>query len=761
MDMNEIKEIFFQECEEQLAELESGLLKMNDGDRDPETVNAVFRAVHSIKGGAGAFGLDDLVAFAHVFETTLDCVRSNKLEPTQDVLKVMLKSADVLADLTNAARDGGSVDESRSRGLVKELEALANGELPSPSAAAEAPAPKAAAKAAPAASAPTPKPTDDSGFQPIPFSFDDFGGDEAGSDLPAYEVTFKPRYELYSKGNDATLLLRDLSRLGEMTIYCNMDELPGLEELDPEGAYFFWNVTIKTDKGEDAIRTVFEFAEWDCDLTVKPVEAASAGAAGNEELPMVPVPFDLSILDETDATEQVSAARSEDATAAVAAAETASNVTQMAAAAARVEKKESAAAAAAAANAAAQNNAAGAGQTIRVDLDRVDRLINLVGELVINQAMLSQSVIENDTTGTSSINMGLEELQQLTREIQDSVMAIRAQPVKPVFQRMSRIVREIADMTGKSIRLITEGENTEVDKTVIDKLAEPLTHMIRNAVDHGIETPEKRAAAGKNTEGTVRLTAKHRSGRILIELADDGAGINREKVRQKAIDNDLIPADANLSDEEIDNLIFLPGFSTADKISDISGRGVGMDVVKRSIQALGGRINITSKPGHGSVFTMSLPLTLAVLDGMVVTVAGQTLVVPLTAIVETLQPEAAAIHSFGANHRLISIRNSFCPLVDVGRILNFRATQANPVEGVALLVESEGGGQRALMVDAIQGQRQVVIKSLEANYTHVPGIAAATILGDGRVALILDVDAVVGASRGQSLKAEMSLAAVG
>lgn len=764
MDMNEIKEIFFQECEEQLAELESGLLKMNDGDRDPETVNAVFRAVHSIKGGAGAFGLDDLVAFAHVFETTLDCVRSNKLEPNQDVLKVMLKSADVLADLTNAARDGGSVDESRSRGLVKELEALANGELPSPSAVSDAPAPKPVAKAAPApvAAALAPKPTDESGFQPIPFSFGDFGGEEMPIDLPAYEITFKPRFELYSKGNDATLLLRDLSRLGEMSIYCNTDALPGLDELDAEGAYFFWNITIKTDKGEDAIRTVFEFAEWDCDLTIKPAEDAKPGET-NEELPMIPVPFDLSILDDG-ATEASSAPepKADDTAAAVAAAETATNVTQMAAAAARVEKKESAAAAAAAASAAAANNAAaGAGQTIRVDLDRVDRLINLVGELVINQAMLSQSVIENDTTGTSSINMGLEELQQLTREIQDSVMAIRAQPVKPVFQRMSRIVREIADMTGKSIRLITEGENTEVDKTVIDKLAEPLTHMIRNAVDHGIETPEKRAAAGKNTEGTVRLTAKHRSGRILIELADDGAGINREKVRQKAIQNDLIPADANLSDEEIDNLIFLPGFSTADKISDISGRGVGMDVVKRSIQALGGRINITSKPGHGSVFTMSLPLTLAVLDGMVVTVAGQTLVVPLTAIVETLQPEAAAIHSFGASHRLISIRNSFCPLVDVGRILNFRATQANPVEGVALLVESEGGGQRALMVDAIQGQRQVVIKSLEANYTHVPGIAAATILGDGRVALILDVDAVVGASRGQSLKAEMSLAAVG
>ncbi|MBB4064092.1 chemotaxis protein CheA [Gellertiella hungarica] len=763
MDMNEIKEIFFQECEEQLAELESGLLKLNDGDRDPETVNAVFRAVHSIKGGAGAFGLDDLVAFAHVFETTLDCVRSNKLEPTQDVLKVMLKSADVLADLTNAARDGGSVDESRSRALVKELEALANGQ-PLSHAAPDAPA-AAAPAAAPAAAAPAP--TDPSGFQPIPFSFDDFpaSADEE-KDAPNFEVTFKPRSDLYAKGNDATLLLRDLSRLGEMTIYCNTDSLPTLDKLDPEAAYFHWVISIATDKGEDAIRTMFEFAEWDCDLQVKPLTEV---AAVSEDQPMVPVPFDLSILDDEPAAPEPKAEPAPAASPAaetVAAAKTATAVMEAVntAVAAKAEKKEAAAPAPAAANAAAQaaaNSAAGMAQTIRVDLDRVDRLINLVGELVINQAMLSQSVIENDNNGASSINMGLEELQQLTREIQDSVMAIRAQPVKPVFQRMSRIVREIADMTGKSIRLITEGENTEVDKTVIDKLAEPLTHMIRNAVDHGIETPEKRAAIGKNPEGTVRLTAKHRSGRILIELADDGAGINSERVRQKAIDNDLINADANLSDEEIDNLIFLPGFSTAEKLSDISGRGVGMDVVKRSIQALGGRINISSKPGQGSVFTMSLPLTLAVLDGMVVTVAGQTLVVPLTAIVETLQPEASAIHSFGANQRLISIRNSFCPLVDVGRILNFRATQANPVEGVALLVESEGGGQRALMVDAIQGQRQVVIKSLEANYTHVPGIAAATILGDGRVALILDVDAVVAASRGQSLKPEMAFASAG
>ena len=758
MDMNEIKEIFFQECEEQLAELESGLLKLNDGDRDPETVNAVFRAVHSIKGGAGAFGLDDLVSFAHVFETTLDCVRSNRLEPNQDVLKVMLRSADVLADLTNAARDGGGVDEARSRQLIKELEALANGELPQ--AAAES-----APKTAPVGIAPAAPAVNEEGFQPVAFSFDDFEtGDEPTIEPSTYEIVFKPKSDLYSKGNDATLLLRDLSRLGEMSIHCEMDTLPPLDRMNPEEAYFSWKVSLKTDQGEEAIRSVFEFAEWDCDLDV----ALAGGMVGmDEDLPMQPVPFDLSILDEeaqAPAGQENRAATSEGdpRNAAVAAAQTASNILQMAQSTARVSPENARnSQSASAAQAAAQQAASAATPTIRVDLDRVDRLINLVGELVINQAMLSQSVIENDTNGTSSINMGLEELQQLTREIQDSVMAIRAQPVKPVFQRMSRIVREIADMTGKSVRLITEGENTEVDKTVIDKLAEPLTHMIRNAVDHGLETPEKRVAAGKNPEGTVRLTAKHRSGRIVIELADDGAGINREKVRQKAIDNDLIAADANLSDEEVDNLIFHAGFSTADKISDISGRGVGMDVVKRSIQALGGRINISSKPGQGSIFTMSLPLTLAVLDGMVVTVANQTLVVPLTAIVETLQPEASAIHSFGSSQRLISIRDSFCPLVDVGRILNFRGAQANPVEGVALLVESEGGGQRALMVDAIQGQRQVVIKSLEANYTHVPGIAAATILGDGRVALILDVDAIVAASRGQSLKPEMSLAAAG
>jgi two-component system chemotaxis sensor kinase CheA len=377
----------------------------------------------------------------------------------------------------------------------------------------------------------------------------------------------------------------------------------------------------------------------------------------------------------------------------------------------------------------------------------VDRLIDLVGELVINQAMLAQRVIESGVGRSSKVTLGLDDLEQLTRGIQDSVMAIRAQPVKSVFQRLPRLARELAAMTGKQVRLVTEGEGTEVDKTVIEHLSDPLTHMIRNAIDHGLETPEVRIAAGKSPEGVVRLAALHRSGRIVIEISDDGAGINRPRVRESAIEKGLIAADAIMSDEEIDNIIFMPGFSTAQTISDISGRGVGMDVVRRSIQALGGRISIASREGKGSTFTMSLPLTLAVLDGMVISVEGQTLVVPLTAIIETLQPRAADVHGLGDGARVISIRGSYVPLVDVGVSLGYRYDPAPAAGSVALLIENEGGTRAALLVDAIQGQRQVVIKSLEANYRHVPGVAAATILGDGRVALILDIDAIVAASR--------------
>lgn len=791
MDMNEIKEIFFQECEEQLAELETGLLALNDGDDDPETVNAVFRAVHSIKGGAGAFALDDLVGFAHVFETTLDCVRSNVLEPTKDVIKVLLKSSDVLADLTTAARDGGVVEAERCDALVVELKALANGETVSTADMADDAVTEPEPQSPDEDTGFTPVPVtldeddgddgdtgNDAGFTPVAFSFDEFednDSDEAGQGQ-VFRISFHPKPDLYLKGNETLLLLRELETLGDMTVRCDFDQLPNIDEINPEGSYLSWEIDLTTSQGEEAIRSVFEFAEWDCDLEIVAVEATNvegdvlptdAPADPTADAPADPAthPNEGTLAEEPAMAASPDTLADDDPAGAVAKPasdaepSTDSKVIDIKSVAMdtyEAEKKEKTTA-----KTAPKSAASGAQSTIRVELERVDKLINLVGELVINQAMLAQSVVESSSEGSSAVTMGLEELQQLTREIQDSVMAIRAQPVKPIFQRMSRTVREIADMTGKNVRLITEGENTEVDKTVIDKLAEPLTHMIRNAVDHGLELPETREAANKPAEGVLRLTAKHRSGRIVIEIADDGAGINREVVLKKATDRGLISNEANLTDEEVDNLIFHPGFSTAEQLSDISGRGVGMDVVKRSIQALGGRITISSTPGKGSVFTLSLPLTLAVLDGMVVTVAGQTLVVPLSSIIETLKPEQEHLHGFGASGRLISIRDGFNPLVDVGQILNFTTTPSDPLTGVALLVDSEDGGQSALLVDAIQGQRQVVIKSLEANYSNVPGIAAATILGDGQVALIVDVEAVVSASRVGALKSEMSLAAVG
>jgi two-component system chemotaxis sensor kinase CheA len=724
--MAAIKQTFFQECEEQLAELETGLLAIERGDSDPETVNAVFRAVHSVKGGAGAFSLDDLVRFAHVFETAMDHVRAGKLAATPDVLKVLLRAADVLADLVRAARDGGDIDEARSSALADELRSL------DPNAEADAEDDLAGLN-----------------FQPIQVSFDSLEEEPSETALPKkkFTIKFRPRPNLYAKANETAILLRELGSLGRVDVICDTSEVPLLSELDPEGAYLTWTIELDTEKDETAVRDIFEFVEYDCDLEI---HSESARPAENLDDDFA------ALLARVKASNTVAGGQSEAAPAKPSPGADALH------APARATRAQTAGAVAKANSERTDGEFGKSPQaTIRVDLERVDRLINLVGELVINQAMLSQRVFEAGLARSSTVAMGLDELEQLTREIQDSVMAIRAQPVKSVFQRMPRLVREISASTGKTVRLVTEGEGTEVDKTVIEKLTDPLTHMIRNAIDHGVEKPDVRVAAGKPEEGLVRLSALHRSGRIVIEVSDDGAGIDRPKVRELAAKKGLIPPDAQLTDEEIDNLIFLPGFSTATTVSDISGRGVGMDVVRRSIQALGGRISIAARPGLGSTFTMSLPLTLAVLDGMVVTVADQTLVVPLTAIVETLQPKAAEVHGMGGTARVISIRNKFTPLIDVGRELGYRDEPADPFSSVALLVEKEGGGRSALLVDAIQGQRQVVIKSLEANYQHVPGIAAATILGDGRVALILDVDGMVASSRSDAAISEPILAAVG
>jgi two-component system chemotaxis sensor kinase CheA len=748
-----IKVTFFQECEEQLSELESGLLAMEQGETDSETVNAVFRAVHSIKGGAGAFSLEPLVRFAHVFETTLDDVRAGKLAPDNNVVKVMLRAADVLADHVRAARDGGVVEEARSQELAAAFEAL-NGEAPLAPIASEAFDDMPGLEFTPLTVSDGDGFGDDFGFTPLAAGIIDL--EPEGPALRRWTVQLRPKNALYAKANETGLLLRELKRLGDIQVSMDRAELPGLAELEPEQAYLAWTVVLTTDRSQTDIQEVFEFVDGDCDLSITADDLTASFPTMGEA--SVDEPFDVMALIQQ-AQADVLAAPAAAIMAEVFAAPAPAPVFAASAPSIPVPAVATAAAAGVAPDAA--HGAAAQQATIRVDLDRVDRLIDLVGELVINQAMLAQRVTESGVPRSSNIAMGLDDLEHLTRDIQDSVMAIRAQPVKSVFQRMPRLVREVAAMTGKQVRLVTEGEGTEVDKTVIERLTDPITHMIRNAIDHGLERPEVRVAAGKGPEGTVRLSAAHRSGRIVIEVSDDGKGIDRPRVRQIAIDKGLIEVDSNLSDEEVDNLIFMPGFSTASSVSDISGRGVGMDVVKRSIQGLGGRIAITSRPGQGSTFTLSLPLTLAVLDGMVVSVCDHTLVAPLTAIIESLQPKAQDVWAIGPDAYVIAIRDTYTPLIDVGAVLGYRTTPLDPTKGVALLVEGEGGARAALMVDAIQGQRQVVIKSLEANYRQVEGIAAATILGDGRVALILDVDNVVAARRREKARSDAKLAAAG
>ena len=694
--MESIKQTYFQECEELLLAMEEGLIAMENGEADGEIINAVFRAVHSIKGGGGAFGFEALVAFAHLFETVLDHVRSGKLETDPGVVKALLRAGDILADHVAAAREGRTPDEGHDAAVMEELAQLAGEDVP--------------------AAGPAPADFDDLDFAPVPVVVEDEAA-AASAASAGWHIRFVPHAALYAHANEPLLILRELKTLGPVTVSANLSRLPALTAMEADESYLAWDVDLAGDIPREKVEEAFEFVTDDCDLEITARE------------PM-PVFFDAQEIEPAPEPAEVQPIS------VPAAAPVPAEPAKPAAAAAKIEPVVK--------------------PTIRVDLDKVDRLVNLVGELVITQAMLAQRVFDCANHAPSSVNSSLAELEHLLRDLQEGVMAIRTQPVKSVFQRMPRLVRELAAQTNKQVRLVLDGETTEVDKTVIDRLGEPLTHMIRNAVDHGLERPAERAAAGKPEEGVVRLSAEHRGGRIVIELTDDGRGINREKVKAKAIEKGLIPLGATLTDEEIDNLIFLPGFSTASEVSNISGRGVGMDVVRRNIVELGGRVIISSTPGRGSRFTMTLPLTLAVLDGMIVAVGNQTFVLPLTHIVESLQPRVDDVRAFGRDRNLLRVRNSYVPLVRTGELLGATGWEPDPSKGVVILVESEGTGRLALAVDSILGQRQVVIKSFEGNYHSIEGIAAATILGDGRVALILDVDGLVGRCR-SSLQSEKSI----
>ncbi|HEY8576372.1 MAG TPA: chemotaxis protein CheA [Devosia sp.] len=771
-DLDDFKATYFDECSELLTELEEQFAAIEAGERDADRLNAVFRAIHSVKGGAGAFGFSALVGFAHAYETLLDYVRDGRIEMTDDVVTLCIRANDIVADHVKAAQTGEALPADYGMEEKERFDALARGERAgSDDEASGEPMEEFDIDFVPVmvnleASEDVPEADADDAFETLPMQ------PEPGH----WEVRFTPHRALYARANDPLLLFRELAALGEMSVRAIVEDIPPLSDFEPFAVYCSWEITLVSPSlTEAAIREVFEFVDGDCDIAIAqlgltapfeipaPALVVEPAAPARLPEPKAEAPVDLLQLADDEVSDLLAFKRDPETAPPIVAAEPepiaadaqdtfdeppALSFADLAASIVPAPKPAPVAAAAPV-RAAPANTAAAEGedhggkhsvgvQSIRVDLDKVDRVVNMVSELVITQSMLTQQMDENLRARYTELVRGLEVLAQTTRGLQDSVMAIRAQPVKSVFSRMPRLVRELASKTGKKIKLETIGENTEIDKTVIEQLSDPLTHMIRNSADHGIESPEKRLAAGKPEVGTVRLSAEQAGGNILIIVEDDGGGINRERVLQVARDKGVVAPDVNPTDEQIDQLIFAPGFSTASEVSDISGRGVGMDVVLSNIKKIGGSVHVRSWTGKGTRMTLRLPLTLAVLDVMLVKVGDSPYVVPLSSIVETMQCSGATFERVPSGGQVLQVRGEYVQVIDVAQRFAMHSTKAAD-ERFVVLCESEGSHKVALVVDDIIGQQQVVIKSLEENFEQVEGIAGGTILGDGNVALIVDV----------------------
>jgi two-component system chemotaxis sensor kinase CheA len=533
---------------------------------------------------------------------------------------------------------------------------------------------------------------------------------EGGAPSPAaprWRIHFHPYRELLARGNDPLRMLRELAALGELEVRVDAQMLPPLADVNPQDCYLTWSLELPGEVPEEAIRQVFEWAEGDCDLTIERLggEPQNLPASAQPAAPAVITP--------------------------------ASAPAPQAAPRADAPKAE------------ASVSGLGDSGSIRVSVEKIDELMNTVGELVITQAMLSQLGSHFDGPDAEKLRGGLAQLERNMRELQESVMRVRMLPISFVFSRFPRMVRDLAQRLGKQIELKLTGEQTELDKTVLEKIGDPLVHLVRNCIDHGIESPETRVTAGKSAEGTVHLDACHRGGNIAVEVSDDGGGLDKERILAKARARGLLGPDDVLTDAEVYDLIFVPGFSTAEKTTDLSGRGVGMDVVRRNVKELGGKVDVKSEPGRGSRFTITLPLTLAIVDGQSVAVGTETYIVPLISIVESMQLKATGVTRLSGHNEVLSFRGDYLPIIRLHELFGVEPRSRALHEG--LVVVAEGDGRRVgLFVDDLLGQQQVVIKSLEANYGHIEGVSGATILGDGSVALILDVPGLI---RAASLKA--------
>ena len=683
-DLSQFHQVFFEEAGENLERMEQQLLEIDIESADDETLNSIFRCAHSVKGGAATFGFSDVAGLTHQMETLLDKLRRHELEPNAAMVDVLLQSGDALKAQLALHQSGGKGDPVDTTGLLASYAAFISGGQPT--------------HAAPAAMAPAPAPA------------------APASDAPP-------------KGQRALELLvgpldnpADADQLVEL--FAEIVDLGTIEPLDGgQAADGMRRFKVITGSADDDLLDLFTFHVAREKVKLLPLgpgfgfHAGAPGAPPEETKPAEPVDNSFGFFDD--------APGAPGSTIAAAPAHTGPPPGQPER---RAVPRPAAAPAAEA-------------STLRVSVEKVDQLINLVGELVITQAMLAQTSTKIDLGQHQQLVSGLADLQRHTRDLQESVMSIRMMPISFVFSRFPRVVRDLAGKLEKQVELKTVGEGTELDKGLIEKIADPLTHLVRNSLDHGVELPQKRLAAGKPATGTITLRAFHQGGNIVIEVGDDGAGLNREKIMAKARERGLAVSDT-MSDQEVWLLIFEAGFSTADVVTAVSGRGVGMDVVKRNVHAMGGRVEIESALGVGTRISIRLPLTLAILDGMSVSVGQEIFIVPLTFITESLQPAKEDIRTIAGGGTVVHVRGDFLPVVALHEVLNIKSKVTDFEHGIMVIVESEGS-KSAMFVDNLLGQHQVVIKSLESNYRKVPGVSGATIMGDGKVALILDVDALV------------------
>lgn len=686
IDLEQFHQVFFEESLENLDVVEQMLLEIDvDAAMDPEMINTIFRSAHSIKGGSGTFGFTEVTEFTHLMETLLDEVRDGDRTLTQELVDALLKSCDCLRVWFGNLQTKQPLDSEIAKPLVAIFEGMLNsGNENTPSAEATA--------------------TDDA-----PSNDDD---QEA-----SWHIQFTPEPHILMSGNEPLRLFRQLKQMGELKVTANIAEIPEFHMITVDECYTSWDLYLKSESSKDDIEEVFEWVIDECKLSIEKQSTTTTENTASEESSQAATGDDNS-----ESAEKTEASAEQKPVA-----------------------EEKPAPAKAAAKPAAQSSPAApssANSSIRVGIDKVDNLINLVGELVITQSMLSELGSNFEMSKIERLSSGLDQLLQNTKELQENVMKIRMLPISFAFNRFPRMIRDLSVKIGKKVDLQINGENTELDKTVMEKIGDPLVHLVRNAIDHGIEPLEDRLAAGKSETGIIKLDAYHKGGNIVIEIQDDGKGIDPEVIATKAIEKGIISDTAGMSDGQIYELIFEPGFSTAAAISDISGRGVGMDVVRKNIKALGGRIDIESEKGKGSIFRVHLPLTLAILDGQLIRVGKEVYIIPLLAIVESLEIKPELVNYVSGNTAVYRLRDDNVPIIPIYK--EFGINSDNTELDNALLVVVEGDGYKVgLLVDDLLAQQQVVIKSLETNYKRVNGISGATILGDGSVAMILDVPGLI------------------